>query len=176
MFEVGDDGRIAYEGRFDGDDFEGAYRELERRYYEGEAAYAEPGLLLFEVMAAMNRGDFEGLFRDLLSPDLRVENRSRSAFPDRSAAELRASFEELSDMVASFRAWNSAVSWLSPRWSVARHEREAVGLDGEKFEWARLLVIEYRDGRFASLCNFDLEDEERHSPTPKNACGQRPAG
>ena len=97
---------------------------------------------------------------DLLSPDLRVENRSRSAFPDRSAAELRASFEELSDMVASFRAWNSAVSWLSPRWSVARHEREAVGLDGEQFEWARLLVIEYRDGRFASLCDFDLEDED----------------
>ncbi len=160
VFEVGDDGRIAFEGRFGAADFEGAYRELERRYYEGEAAYAEPGLLLFEVMAAMNRGDFEGLFRDLLSPDLRVENRSRSAFPDRSAAELRASFEELSDMVASFRAWNSTVSWLSPRWSVARHEREAVGLDGEQFQWARLLVIEYRDRRFASLCNFDLEDAD----------------
>ena len=33
VHEIGDDGRIDYEGRFDEDDFEGAYRELERRYY-----------------------------------------------------------------------------------------------------------------------------------------------
>ena len=44
LIEVDDDGRIAYEGRFDEDDFEGAYRELEHRYYAGEgAAYAEVG-------------------------------------------------------------------------------------------------------------------------------------
>ena len=44
VHEVGDDGRIAYDGRFDEDDFEGAYRELERRYYAGEgAAFAEGG-------------------------------------------------------------------------------------------------------------------------------------
>ena len=30
--EIGDDGLQIYEGRFDEDDFEGAYRELERRY------------------------------------------------------------------------------------------------------------------------------------------------
>ena len=42
--EVDDDGRIAYEGRFDEDDFEDAYRELDRRYYAGEgAAFAEAG-------------------------------------------------------------------------------------------------------------------------------------
>src|SRR5262249_54668920 len=28
LTEVGEDGRVTYEGRFDGDDFEGAYREL----------------------------------------------------------------------------------------------------------------------------------------------------
>ena len=38
VFEIGDDGRITYDGRFDEDDFEGAYRELERRYYAGEGA------------------------------------------------------------------------------------------------------------------------------------------
>ena len=44
MREIDDDGRIEYEGRFDEDDFEGAYRELDRRYYAGEgAAFAEAG-------------------------------------------------------------------------------------------------------------------------------------
>ena len=33
VFEIGDDGLIVYEGRFDEDDFEGAYREFEKRYY-----------------------------------------------------------------------------------------------------------------------------------------------
>ena len=28
LHEIGDDGRIVYQGRFDEDDFEGAYREL----------------------------------------------------------------------------------------------------------------------------------------------------
>ena len=37
-------GASSIEGRFDEDDFEGAYRELERRYYAGEgAAFAEAG-------------------------------------------------------------------------------------------------------------------------------------
>jgi tetratricopeptide (TPR) repeat protein len=161
VFEVGEDSRIAFEGRFDGDDFEGAYRELERRYYAGEgAAYAEPGARLTDVVTAINRGDFERMFGELISPDLRAENRSRSAFPDRSATELRASWEELNDMVASWREWISAVCWLSPTWSVTRHEREAVGRDGEQFQWARLIVFEHRDERIASLCNFDLDDED----------------
>ena len=34
---------------------------------------------------------------------MRVENRSGSVFPDRSATELRASLEELNAMVASVR-------------------------------------------------------------------------
>ena len=36
--EIGADGRIFYEGRFDEDDFEAAYRELENHYYAGEGA------------------------------------------------------------------------------------------------------------------------------------------
>ena len=40
--EIDDDGRFIYHGRFDEDDFDGAYRELERRYFAGEgAAFAE---------------------------------------------------------------------------------------------------------------------------------------
>ena len=162
VFELGDDGRIAYAGRFDEDDFEGAQCELERRYYAGEgAAFTEAGAALTEFTAAINRADFDKAFDELTLPELRVENRSRSAFPDRSAAELRTSCEELRVMVASVREWVSVVCWLSPTWFVGRHEREAVGHDGERYTWTRLLVIEVRDGRLASMCDFDVEDEER---------------
>jgi hypothetical protein len=119
LFEVGDDEQITYHGRFDGDDFEGAYRELERRYYAGEgAAYVQPGAMMLEIMISMSRGDFERMFSEFASPDMRVENRSRSGLPDR--AELRASFDHLGEMVASVRAWSSAVRWLSPTWCVLR--------------------------------------------------------
>ncbi len=105
VFEVGDDGRIVYEGRFDENDFEGAYRELERRYYAGEgAAFAEAGALGTEWVIALNQGDFDLVFGELTAPSMRVENRSLSLFGDRSAAELRATFEDLNDTVTSVRA------------------------------------------------------------------------
>ena len=149
------------EGRFDGDDFEGAYRELERRYYAGEgAAHAEPGAVMLEIMIGMSRGDFGRLFGEFASPDLRVENRSRSGLPDRSSAQLRASFEDLSDLVASVRAWTSAIRWLSPTWCVMCLEREAVGPDDEQYTWTRLLAGECRDGRLAWVCEFDPDDED----------------
>ncbi len=161
VFELDDDGRIAYAGRFDEDDFEGAYRELEQRYYAGEGAeFAEQGAFGTEWVMALNQGDFDRVFNELTHPFMRVENRSLSVFGDPSAAELRATFEELYAMVASARAWSSAMCWLSPTWGVARLEREAVGRDGEKYAWARLQVIEFRDGRLASLCRFEVDDEE----------------
>ncbi len=161
LTELGDDSRIAYYGRFDEDDFEGAYRELERRYYAGEGAeFAEQGAFGTEWVMALNQGDFDRVFNELTHPFMRVENRSLSVFGDPSAAELRASFEELYSMVASARAWSSAIRWLSPTWGVARLEREAVGLDGEKYAWARLQVVEFRDGRLASMCRFEVDDEE----------------
>lgn len=161
LYELGDDGRFHYEGRFDEDDFEGAYRELERRYYAGEgAAYAEAGAVGVEWVTALNRGDFDRVFNELTEPGMRVQNRSLSVFGDPTAAELRATFEELNQMVASARAWSSAVCWLSPECGVARFEREAVGLDGEKYAWARLQAVEIRNGRLASLCRFEVDDEE----------------
>ncbi len=161
VMEVGDDGRITYEGRFDDDDFEGAYRELEQRYYAGEgAAYTDSGTRQADTVIALNRGDFDRAFREFMSPELRVENRTRSAFPDRSASDLRASFGELDSMTASVRMWFSAVSWVSPIWSIARLEREAIGLEGEQYAWTRLLVGEIRDGRIAPMCEFEPDDEE----------------
>ncbi|AGB22983.1 putative ATPase [Mycobacterium sp. JS623] len=160
VFEVDDDGRIDYHGRFDGDDFESAYRELERRYYAGEgAAFAAGGAVGTEWVTALNRGDFDRLFNELTAPDLRVENRSLSVFGDPTAAEFRATFEELNGMVASTKSWSSALCWLSPEWGIARLEREAIGQGGEKYTWARLHVTEIRDGRLVSLCRFELEDE-----------------
>ena len=91
VFEIGEDGLIAYEGRFDEDDFASAYRELDRRYYAGEgAAFAEAGSVATDYAVAMFNGDYDQLFGDLSHPDMRVENRTRSGLPDRSLAELRA--------------------------------------------------------------------------------------
>ena len=80
--EVGDDGRFTYDARFDADDFDAAYRELERRYYAGEgAAFAEAGALITDYTIAYNEGDFDKLFGELTTPGMQFENRSRSVFP-----------------------------------------------------------------------------------------------
>ena len=159
--EIGDDGRFIYEGRFDEDDFESAYRELEKRYYAGEgAAFAEAGATVTKLTLALNRADFDTLFDEITAPDFRIVNRSRSAFPDRSPREYRTTLEELEAMVVSVRGWCSAICWVSPNYGVARCEREALGEDGEQYKWLFLVVFEVRDGRVASMCEFDLEDED----------------
>ena len=113
VFEVGEDGRIPYEVRFDEDDFDGAYRELETRFYAGEGAeFAEPGMAMAEYIDTKNRGDLDTLFRDLSTPDVHIDSRSRSVLLDRSAAEFRASLEELGRLVGSVRDWLSAVQWI----------------------------------------------------------------
>ena len=150
-----------YEGRFDEDDFEGAYRELDRRYYSGEgAAFAEAGATATDWVIGFNRSDFDWIFGELTSPEVRFENRSRSVFPDRSAAQFRESVEALDAMVASSRTWHAVVSWLSPVWVVVRQHREAVGRDGERYEWLTLHVSEVRGGRLQSICQFEIDDEE----------------
>ena len=160
LVEIDEDGLIIYQGPFDEDDFDGAYRELENRYYAGEgAASAENGSASTESICALNAGDFDRLF-DASWPDMRVENRTRSAFPDRSVSELRASFEDLDAMVDSSQTWLSAVRWLSPNWAVSRLERQATGREGEHYAWTRILVVEARDGRIASMCEFEVDDEE----------------
>ncbi|WP_235629786.1 nuclear transport factor 2 family protein [Mycolicibacterium novocastrense] len=161
VHQVDDAGRILYHGRFDEDDFEGAYRELERRYYSGEgAAYAPDGAVGTDYVVAMNTGDFDRLFGELTAPDMRLENRSASAFPDRSVAEFRSSIEQLGSMVASARTWNSVTRHVTSNWTVSRQEREAVGDDGEVYAWTRLMVCEIRNGRMRVACEFDVDDED----------------
>uniref|UniRef100_UPI001C3F3BD5 YybH family protein n=1 Tax=Mycobacterium neglectum TaxID=242737 RepID=UPI001C3F3BD5 len=161
VYEMDDNGLQIYEGRFDEDDFEGAYRELQRRYCAGEGASFAAGVGVgTEWLIAANNGDFDRVFGELSHPDLRTGNRSRSGFPDRTAAELRASFDGLNAMVASARIWNSVEHWLSPAVVVGRQEREAVGPDGEQYTWVRLFVFEAADGRAAGMCEFDPDDED----------------
>lgn len=159
--ETGDDGRFIFEARFDADDFEGAYRELDRRYYASDGAeFAASGTTLTEVVIALNRGEFDRVFEELAVPGAPVENRSRLPFPDRSADVLRASFADLDAMVASTRTWFSAMCWVSNAWAIVRFEREAVGADGEHYAWAHLVVLEVHDGRVASMCEFEIDDEK----------------
>jgi hypothetical protein len=113
-----------------------------------------------DYAVAKNRGDLDTLFGELSTPDLRIQSRSRSVFLDRSAAEHRASLEELIGLVGAAREWLAAVRWVSPSLFVGHLEREASGRGGEHYEWTRLVVGEVRDGRLASVCDFDLEDEE----------------
>ncbi len=158
--EADDDGRVIYQGRFDEDDFEGAYRELERRYYAGEgAAFAETGRVATELLIAMDAGTFDRIRDEFMAPDFVVQNRSRGVFGDRSAAELISTEDDLKAMIASARTWYSTVSWLSPLCFVARIEREALGEDGEQYAWSGIVTAELRGGRFAWACQFELDDE-----------------
>mgnify|MGYP000856862560 CR=1 FL=1 len=159
--EVDTVGRLVYEGRFDGDDFDSAYDELERRYYAGEgAAAAESGMALSDYVTTKNRGDLDRLFNSLSAADLRIESRSASVFVERTAAEYRASVEQLLDILGSTREWFSAVTWVSLNWFVGRFEREAVGRRADDFAWDRILVGEMRDGRLTYICMFNVADED----------------
>ena len=159
--EIDGDGRISYYGRFDEDDFEGAYRELDRRYYAGKgAAFAEAGTALTEWMIALNRGDLDRVFGELTAPGhaLRdpVELSVSRPFGRRASRQPRRA-EHMGRLDA---AWHSAMRWLSPNCCVSRNERTAVGRDGEQYAWTRLYMFEVRDGRGVASCEFELDDEE----------------
>ena len=138
VYELGDDDLIARDIRFDEDDFEGAYRELEARYYAGEgAAFAEYGRLQHRVSAC--------------DEPRRLRHHVRRAGPARTCAlktgpapyspiapprNSEHNFEDLYAMVKSVRSWFSALHWLSPTSSCrpprargTRTRRRAVRLD-----------------------------------------------
>jgi hypothetical protein len=111
-----------------------------------------------EYLLAINEGNFD-LFHQLIDPEFCVENRTCTGLPDRSAEELRTSYEELHEMVGPSRSWNSAECWLSPSIGVVRHEREASGSDGEQYTWSKVMVSEWRDVRCTHLCLFEPDQE-----------------
>jgi hypothetical protein len=158
--EVDGLGRLVEQVRFDESDFEGAYRELEQRYYASEgASFAAGGALQTEHVTALIRDDVDRAWGELTAADFRFTSRSRSVFGDRSAADVRASGEELASLVGSMRRWASAVCWLTPTICVQRGERRCFRSDGEKYAWTRIYTSEVRDGLLASICEFEVEDE-----------------
>ena len=159
--ETEDDGRIRYHGRFDEDDFDAAYRELEDRYYAGEgAAFAVNGLVAVNFVEAMDRLDVEAA-RSLAQPEFRwLASPSALISSERSIDELFRWLEERARQVSSLRNWISAIRWLSPNCSVVLSHATAVGLDGEDYEWTRYSVGEYRDGLVASVRQFDVDVDD----------------
>ena len=163
MFEIGDDGRVDHQGRFDEDDFEGAYRELERRYYAGEgAAFAEAGAIGTEWLIALNRRRLRPSVRASSAPPICASRTGRARHSairsgERTARQLRGARRH-GRVVADVA--RRSLRWVSPTVVVARFEREAVGQDGEQYSWTRLMSCEVRDGRVASMCEFELDDEE----------------
>jgi hypothetical protein len=158
--ETGEDGRFVYEGRFDEDDFDGAYRELDLRYYAGEgAAFAEAGTAQTEWLTALNERDHDRLFGELTATEMRFEMRSSSPFPNRSATELRTSVEDLTTWLASMRSWHATIRWLSATCFVSRNERVGVGLGGEQYAWTRIYVFEFEHGQCTCICEFELDNE-----------------
>ncbi len=161
VIEAGDDGLIQYQARFDEDDFENAYIELEERYYAGEGGqFACAGATLTDFVKTLNRGDLDKAFSMFGGSARQIESRSRSIFPDRTSSELRTQIEELMSMVSSVRWWYSALCWLSPTCAVARQEREATGPDGEKFAWTHLYAGEFGREEVRWVCEFEVGDED----------------
>ena len=102
LFEVDDDGLVAYEGRFDGDDFASAYRELEHRYYAGEgAAFALNGHAMADFVEAMQGLDIDAA-RRLSLPEFRwLAPPSALTLEDRSLDDVFRWLEERAHQVSS---------------------------------------------------------------------------
>ncbi len=172
--EIDDDGRFTYDGRFDEDDFEGAYRELERRYYAAEgAAFAEAGL---DARPTMRSPHQSGRPRQVVRRTHRPRASASRTVHAQAFPTARAEISR--QLCTSWTRWSPRcghgprpICWLSPTWSVARQEREAVGQDGEHYAWTRLVVSEVRDGRIASIASSSSTTRRRRSPTPRNGCG-----
>ncbi len=90
-----------------------------------------------------------------------MHDRTRSGFGgDRSAADLRVTYEDLTAMMESTRIWHSSIHWLSPTVAIGRFEGgEAVGRDGKRHAWSFVDVAGVLDGRLDWACQFDLDDE-----------------
>lgn len=173
VMEFDDAGRLEYFGRFDEDDFEGAYRELDRRYYTGEGApYAEAGVVGTEWVIAVSRGDYTKAFGELIEPNAGFENRSRSAFPDPLVSDRKESYEDLSNMVAATRSWPSVIHWLSPTLAIGRFEREAIGRDGERYSWVWILVTQSGADASVPVTCSNSTMRTRPSRTPRNGCSR----
>ncbi len=173
VHEVNERGQVIYEGRFDEDDFEDAYRELDPALLRRRRRGVRRRRCRCGRVSDRHSTDAisTACSNDLVDPDMRVENRTRSGFPDRSADELRASHEELNRMVASTQSWHSAERWLSPNVASAATSGDADGQDGERYEWTRLIVGEVARWTVHGHVRVRTRGRgRRRSPTPRSGC------
>ena len=161
VLELASDGLVGYHGRFDGDDFEGAYGELERRYYEGEGAeFAENGRTVCAWADAVARRDVEAA-RRLSWPDFRWLASPSSLKPEeRTVDEFFHWLDERTQQLSSMRSWPATIQWLSPNCFILLNEIHGTGTDGDQYLWEWIHVGEYRDGLAVSMREFDVADED----------------
>ena len=161
LLELASDGLVGYHGRFDGDDFESAYRELEEHYYAGEGAlFAKNGHRIAAFLVAMDRLDLETASGLSLPDFLWLASPSALTTTRRTLDELFQWLQERATQVASSHNWAAAMLWLSPNCYVALGNTVAAGQDGECFEWSRLYVGAFLGGSLVSVHQFEVEDED----------------
>ena len=160
LSEIAPDGKVIYDGRFDEDDFDTAYRELEHRYYAGEGAeYAANGEVSVKFLEAMDALDVEAA-RRVCVPTFRFFTPPATMTPqERTLDEFFGWLRERADQVSSVKNFGSVLRWLSPTCFVALGDVRARGTDGEEYAWARIYVGEFRDGLLASMRQFEDEDD-----------------
>ena len=158
LSEIAPDGKAIYDGRFDEEDFDAVYRELEDRYYASEGAeYAEQGRLSVRFLAAMDSLDVEAARRVCLPTFRWFTPPSTLVVQERSLDEFFRWLRERADQVSSVRNFCSVIRWLSPECFVALGDVQAQGSNNEEYTWARIYVGELRDGLLASMRQFDDE-------------------
>ena len=151
---------MIYDGRFDEDDFDTAYRELEHRYYAGEGAeYAANGEVSVKFLEAMDALDVEAARRVCVPAFRFFTPPATMTAQERTLDEFFGWLRERADQVSSVKNFGSVLRWLSPTCFVALGDVRARGTDGEEYAWARIYVGEFRGGLLASMRQFEDEDD-----------------
>lgn len=159
LVEVSRDGsQMAYHGRFDENDFDGAYAELERRYYAGEgAAFAAIGRDSASWIAALNRADLDAA-RRICAPEFRwIAPPGGLKAIERTLDDLFDWRAQRTSQVSGLRHWVPALQWTSPACAVGLGAICGVGPDGEDFQWHFYCVTQFRSGAMFSVHEFDCE-------------------
>ncbi|MGV1089067.1 MAG: nuclear transport factor 2 family protein, partial [Mycobacterium sp.] len=155
-----DESTLKYQGRFDEDDFDTAYAELERRYYQGEgAAFSANGRAVSRWVAAMSDRDVETV-RRIAHPDFRWLAAESALKPtERTVDEFFDWLRERDHQLSDFSFTIVAMHWVSPDCFIALTDMQGTGFDHETYNWRQIYVAEYRDGLAVSTREFEADQE-----------------
>lgn len=161
LLEVSRDGStLLCHARFDEGDFDAAYTELERRYYEHEGrAFSAIGTQASRWVKAMSARDVETA-RRIAHPDFHWLAAESALKPvARSVDEFFDWLCRRDDQLSDFSFCLPVMHWVAPHCVVALADIRGIGADGETYEWPRIYVAEYRDGLAASVREFEIDQE-----------------